>query len=186
MLARPLSIWFSVSSPPSGSVTDALIPAAEFLRSVPEPEPEPAGREPEEAADAVPGVEKEEVDEEELECDDMNLREDGGTVADDNSGSRGKDEEDEDEDEDDDDDDNCLPVNGDEANLRRFDDGPSLTARRGKSRVDDDRRGTRALDPKKSGEINSRAYPQRILLFRKLSLNLCALEASDLNRGVRS
>lgn len=187
-LAPALSICLSVSIPPSGSVPDPPIPAAESLGSVPEsePEPEPAGREPEEAADAVTGVVEgeEESDEVELERDDMNLLEDGGTVADDSSGGRDNGSEDDDDDDDDNDDD-CLPINGDETNLRRFDDGPSLTARRGTSRVDG-RWGTRALD-QKGGGVSLDLYLQQMRIFGKLGLSPYALEASDLdNNGVRN
>lgn len=67
----------------------------------------------------------------------MNLRREGGAVADEESGGRVRVE---DEDEDDNEDDNCVDLTEEEeeeeTSLRRFDDGPSWTALRKDARVD--------------------------------------------------
>jgi hypothetical protein len=92
------------------------------------PDPEPAGPEAKEFTDA------EDAPDRELDWDDMNLRIEGGAVANEESGGRVVDE-DEDTDDEDNDNDDCVPITEDETSLRRLDDGQSWTPPRKDARV---------------------------------------------------
>ncbi|KAJ9208231.1 hypothetical protein DTO021D3_1069 [Paecilomyces variotii] len=72
----------------------------------------------------------------------MNLRREGGAVADEESGGRVRVEDEDENDAEADEDDNCVALTEEEeeeeeeTSLRRFDDGPSWTAPRKDARVD--------------------------------------------------